>query len=258
VPLTYRNVLADRRRLTASVLGVGLAVMLILLLDGMWAGIQRQTTVYTDRAGADLYVLQPGVRDLTAGASTLPLQTLPAVRADPGVKWAAPVRTAYVILQLHNKKVAVYVVGSVPGEKGGAWSLNTGRPPRTNNEIVVGRVVARRHGIRVGDQMDVTGQRLRVVGISNSTGFMIDYVFMSHAALDRLSGTPNVTSSILIGTSAPSATAARLRTRGLNVLTRDQVAANDRKFATGIFGSPIRLMVAIGLFTGTLIIALTA
>jgi putative ABC transport system permease protein len=36
------------------------------------------------------------------------------------------------------------------------------------------------------------------------------------------------------------------------------VSANDLKFATGIFGSPIRLMVGIGLAAGTMIIALTA
>jgi hypothetical protein len=46
---------ADRRRLAASVTGVGLAIMLILLLDGMWAGIRQQTALYTDRSGADLY-----------------------------------------------------------------------------------------------------------------------------------------------------------------------------------------------------------
>ena len=59
-----------------------------------------------DRAGADLYVLQPGVRDLTAGTSQLPLSTVDVVRADPGVTWAAPVRSAYMILQLHGTKVA--------------------------------------------------------------------------------------------------------------------------------------------------------
>lgn len=258
VPLGRRNLLADRRRLVASVFGVGLAVMLILLLDGMWAGIRQQSTVYSDRVGADLYVLQPGVRDLTPGASSLPVSTLTTVRADPGVTWAAPVRTAFVILQLHGRKVAAAVVGSVPGERGGAWSLSSGRVPRADNEIAVGRVVAIRHGIDLGDQLNLLGQTLRVVGISNSTGFMTDYAFVTHAALDRLSDTPGTTSAILVGTHDPPATATRLRALGLNALTRRQVAANDLKFTTGIFGSPIRLMVGIGLVAGTLIIALTA
>jgi putative ABC transport system permease protein len=258
VPLARRNLLADRRRLVVSVAGVGLAVMLILLLDGLWAGIRQQATLYTDRVGADLYVLQPGVRDLTAGVGAVPIGTLATVRGDPDVSWAAPVRTAYVILQLHDRKVAVYVVGSVPGERGGAWSLASGRRPTADDEIVVGSVVARRHGIGVGDRVDVMGRPLQVVGLSRSTGFMVDYVFVTHAALDQLSGTSDTTSFILIGTTNPDAVAEHLRARGLNVLSRAEVAANNLEVATGIFGSPIRLMVGIGLAAGTLIIALTA
>src|SRR6266508_601952 len=258
VPLARRNLLADRRRLAASVTGVGLAVMLILLLDGMWAGIRQQTTLYTDRTGADLYVLQPGVRDLTAGASTLPLTTLDTVRADPGVDWVAPVRTTYSIFQLHGTKVAAYVVGAVPGEPGGPWSITRGRAPQADDEIVVGSLLADRHGIRVGDRLDVMGHGLRVVGLADTNGFMMSYVFVTHAALDALSASPNSTSVILVGTAKPAAVAERLRAEGLNVLDRDAVAANNLKFAVGIFGSPIRLMVGIGLAAGTMMIALTA
>ena len=125
VPLGRRNLLADRRRLLASVVGVGLAVMLILLLDGMYTGVEAQSRIYTDKQGADLYVLQPGIRDLTAGTSSLPMSTLRVVRADPDVTWAAPIRTAYLIAQLHGKKVATYLVGSVPGEPGGAWAISS-------------------------------------------------------------------------------------------------------------------------------------
>ena len=49
-----------------------------------------------------------------------------------------------------------------------------------------------------------------------------------------------------------------LRADGLNALTRQQVAANNVKFMTGIFGSPLRLMVGIGLAAAVMIISLTA
>jgi putative ABC transport system permease protein len=258
VPLARRNLFADRRRLAASVTGVGLAVMLILLLDGMWAGIRQQTTLYTDRVGADLYVLQPGVRDLTAGASTLPLATLDPVRATPGVDWVAPVRTTYSIFELHGTKVAAYVIGSELGKQGGAWSITSGRALRADNEIVVGSLLADRHGIHVGDRLAVMGHDLRVVGRAKTNGFMMSYVFVTHAALDALAGTPNTTSFLLVGTAQPAAVRARLQREGLNVLASDRVAANNLRFATGIFGSPVRLMVGIGLAAGTMIIALTA
>src|SRR5262245_9694501 len=224
VPLARRNLLADKRRLAASVTGVGLAVMLILLLDGMWAGIRAQTTLYTDRVGADLYVLQPGVRDLTAGASTLPLSTLDTVRADPDVAWASPVRSTYSILQLHDKKVAVYVIGSVPDEHGGAWSITDGRTPDASDEIVVGSLLADRHGIHVGDRLDIMGHELRVVGRAETNGFMMSYVFVTHAALDTLTAAPDTTSFIVVGTDHPATVQQRLRAEGLNVLDRNTVA----------------------------------
>ncbi len=258
VPLARRNLAAEPQRLAASAIGVGLAVMLILLLDGLWSGLGAQTRLYTDNVGADLYVLQPGVRDLTGGASVLPLSALDAVRADPDVAWAAPVRTAYVVLDLHGTKVAVYVVGSITGQRGGAWSLASGRVPAADDEIVVSRVLARRHNFGVGDRVEVMGRALSVVGIANSSGFMFSYVFVTHLAVEGFSASPGLTNVVLIGTAKPSAVAARLRTEGLNVLSRDEVAANNQKFATGIFGSPIRLMVGIGLAAGTMIIALTA
>jgi putative ABC transport system permease protein len=259
VPLARRNLFADRRRLVASVVGVGLAVMLILLLDGMWAGLQAQAQLYTDRAGADLYVLQPGVRDLTAGTSVLPLSTMDVVQSDPDVSWAAPVRSAYVVLQLHGTKVASSVIGSIPGQRGGVWSLASGRAPAADDEVALDQVLAGRHGLGVGDTLDVAGHRFRVVGLADhSYGFMVPFVFVTHSALDQLSGSTDSTSFVMVGADEPTAVAARLRAQGLNVLTSDQVAANNVEFTTGIFGSPIRLMVGIGLAAGTLVIALTA
>lgn len=258
VPLARRNLLAEPRRLAASAVGVGLAVMLILLLDGMWAGVRRQATVYSDRAGGDVYVLQTGVRDLTAGAGSLPLATLDAVRADPAVEWAAPVRTAYVVLELHGRKIATYVVGSVPGQRGGAWSIDSGRAPAADDEIVLGTVLADRHGVRVGDRIDLLGHRVRVVGLSDTSGYMFAYAFVTHAALDRLAGSPGTTGFVLAGSDDPAGLVGRLRASGLNALTAAQVGANDLELATGIFGPPVRLMVGIALAAGTLIIALTS
>jgi hypothetical protein len=39
-PLARRNLLVDPRRLAASPAGVELAVMLMLLFDGLWSGIR--------------------------------------------------------------------------------------------------------------------------------------------------------------------------------------------------------------------------
>src|SRR3546814_4873547 len=104
VPLARRNLLSEPRRLLAAAGGVGMALMLILLLDGLWAGIQANVTTYEDNVGADLYVAQPGTRNFFGAVSVIPEDTVDAVRADPDVEWAAAVRGFFSITQLHDRK----------------------------------------------------------------------------------------------------------------------------------------------------------
>lgn len=258
VPLARRNLTADRRRLVASVTGVGLAVMLILLLDGMWTGITAQTRLYTDNAGAELYVLQAGMRELHDGG-VLPVGVVEEIRATPGVEWAEPVRGTYVILELHGTKLAPYLVGTAPGAPGGAWSIGKGRAVRADDEIVLDSVLADRHDIRVGDRLDVMGTPFEVVGLSsNTSGFMTSYVFVTHAATDRLFAAPGTTSYVLVGTADAGSVRARLTAAGFNTLAADEIAANTEEVASGIFGGPLRLMVVVAFAAGTLVIALTA
>lgn len=258
VPLGWRNLTADRRRLLASVTGVGLAIMLILLLDGMWTGLKAQTRLYTDKAGADLYVMQDGMRELHDGGA-IPLSAVDEIRATPGVDWAEPVRGSHVILELHGTKLGPYLVGTGTDAPGGAWSIRDGRGVRADDEIVVDGVMADRHGIDVGDRVDVMGTSFRVVGLSSGTaGFMTSYVFVTHAATDALFDAPGTTSYVLVGTSQPEAVRNRLTAAGFNTLTADEIAANAEELASGIFSGPFRLMVIVAFAAGTLIVTLTA
>jgi len=259
VPLARRNLLADHRRLLTSIAGVGLALMLILLLDGLWAGIRSQVSVYEEGVGLDLVVAQPGTRTVFADASVIPISTVDQVRSDPGVAWAAPARSFFSILDLHDRKVAASVVASMPGLRGGPWALEQGAPLWSDGDIVVDGVLARQHGLRVGDTLEVMGRPFRVVGLSRgSSGFMTSIVFITHAASDTLLGIRGTTGYVLVGSSRPRAAAERLRARGLTVLTRRELAANSLELTTGIYGSPIRLMVAVAFAVGALVIALTA
>src|SRR5262245_51060020 len=95
VPLARRNLLADWRRLVAGGLGVGVALMLVLLLDGLRRGIESSATAYVDHVGADLFVTQPGVANFLGETSVLPRSTVDTVKTTPGVDWAAPVRGQY-------------------------------------------------------------------------------------------------------------------------------------------------------------------
>jgi putative ABC transport system permease protein len=256
VPLARRNLLADPRRLVATAVAVGLAIMLILLLDGLWIGITRGVTAYEDNVGADLYVAQPGTHNFFGAVSQIPIGTLDIVRAQPGVDWAAPVRTYLAIVDLHKRKIPTAVIGWVPGERGGPWVIAAGRAPQADDEVAIGRVMADRHGLDVGDSIDMMGRRFRIVGTSSDT-FMTSFVFMTHAATDALLGTPDTTSFILVGTRDPAAVRAGLAATGLAVHDRDELARRDLAVLTRAYKVPMGVMRTVALAIGSLVVALS-
>lgn len=256
VPLARRNVLAEPRRLVASAAGVGMAIMLILLLDGLWAGIRANITTYEDHVGADLYVAQPGTRNFFGAISVIPTSTVSTVRADPDVEWAVPVRGFFSIVELHDRKVPTYVIGSVPGQRGGPWELHQGRVPETDDEVAIGSVMAERHGVAVGDRIELMGREFTVVGTSTDA-FMASFVFMTHAATDQLLSSPGTTSFVLVGTDHPTAVRAQLASSGFSVLDRDQLARADLNLMARAYSVPLTVMRAVAFAIGSLVIALT-
>jgi putative ABC transport system permease protein len=257
VPLARRNLLAEPRRLLAGVAGIGLALMLILLLGGLWAGIQAQSARYINASGAALWVLPPGTRTLFAEGTQLPTSTLETVRNTPGVDWAAPAWGQFAILQLHDRRAAVVLIGSSPGQPGVAWSLSRGRAPAADNEVAIDRVLAAKHGLGLGDRLAVADRGYRVVGITRHASFMTGYVFATHRAVETLLGALGKTNAILVGTDQPTMVRARLAASGLTVLATPQLRRTAVKLNTKVFGAPLRLMVAIAFAAGVLIVALT-
>src|SRR3970040_1074231 len=89
--LARRNLARNRVRLLVSVGGVALALSLTLALDAIYAGVANQLTAYIDRAGADVWVSQAGVRNLHMVASWLPDSVTEEVRAVAGVAEGQPI-----------------------------------------------------------------------------------------------------------------------------------------------------------------------
>ncbi|MGE0308047.1 MAG: ABC transporter permease [Acidimicrobiia bacterium] len=239
---------------------MGLALMLILLLDGLWAGITTSITTYEDHVGAQLYVVQSGTRNFFGAISVLPDTTIAQVRADPDVEWAANVRGFFAVIELRDRKVPTFVIGSMPDDHGGPWELRKGRAPATDNEITIGTVIARQHGIDVddvNDRLDIMGQQFTVVG-TTTDAFMASFVFMTHAATDRLLRSPNTTSFVLVGTNRPDAVRARFDGAGLTVLDRPDLARDDLELMARAYEVPLRVMRIVTFAVGSLVIALTA
>jgi putative ABC transport system permease protein len=259
--LARRNLLKDKTRMALSVGGVALAVMLILVLNGFLTGLYRQITSYLDRSPGALVVAQEDVVNLLGATSLLPGGISSQVEAVRGVDEAIPILSQFVILDLHGKKQPTYMVGYDPNQGGGPWELFAGRQPRTKREMVFDRVLADRHGLKLGDTVEVLGKDFTIVGFSNgTTSWMTSFFFLRKEAAEDLLLAPGATSYLLVTTS-PGARLDDILLRlnklsGVNALTKSKMAANDLKLFAKVFSAPLKLMVAIAFLVGTMIVGL--
>lgn len=260
VPVTRRLLTARPARTAAGAAGIGMALMLMLLLSGLWAGVQARVTTYDDHLGADLVVVPPGTANLFADPGVLPAPTVQSVGAVPGVEEAAALRTMYLILELPHGKAAVAAVSSDPTSRlGGPWALGRGRAPDAADEVAVDALFADQHGLGLGSRLPMLGHPMRVVGLTDGTAlFMTPLVFTTTDAMDHMLRSPDTTGSVLVTTPDPAATSRALRDAGYTVRTPAQLRQASLTQATRIYGSPVRLMIGVAFGAGTLIVALVA
>ena len=127
VPIAWRNLSRQRLRLALSVGGVGMALLMILALDGIYAAILERVAAYPDNQGAPLIASQRGVSTMHMSSSTIPERAVERLASDPRVERAEPI--LYTTLLLGRRRQAVsYVIGFRGG--GGPWEIVEGAAGR--------------------------------------------------------------------------------------------------------------------------------
>jgi len=87
VPVGRRVLFADRRRGALTVAGAAAALLLVLVLDAIFAGALARVTAYIRTSPADVFVSQAGVRTMHMSASALPPGAPARVAEVSGVAW---------------------------------------------------------------------------------------------------------------------------------------------------------------------------
>ena len=260
--LALRNLLQDRTRLALSMLGVALAVMLILFLMGLRAGVYQGAAAYLENAPGSVMVMPRGVKSTQAGSGQfLPAGTAETVAAIEGVARVTPVLALVVVPDLHGKKLLLRLIGYDPVLGGGPWQLAEGRAPATDDEIVLDRAIAGRHDFKLGDPFPLQGRQVTVVGFSNETISLINtFAFARKSLVESLALAPGVASFLLVTPNAgvqPTDLVDRLQSvPDSNVLLKRAVIANDRKILAQIIDQFINVMVAVAFIVGALVITM--
>ncbi len=261
VSLARKNLFQDRRRALLAVGGMGASLVLVLVLDGIFAGAMRQVNAYMRSSPADVFVAQRDVRTMHMSQSALPPDTVDAVRALDGVAWAEGLRYTNSIVDTGDGQRITYVLGyDVATGRGGPRRLASGQPPATG-ELLVDEVVADELGIAIGDTVTVMGEPFRVSGTStDGTNIVNTTVFIRTEDFARLHG--DSVAYVLVGATpevAPDELAARLAAAlpDTTVQTRDEFAREEADVVRDMAADVMKIITVIGFVIALAVIGLT-
>lgn len=262
--LARRNLGQNRVRLIASIGGVALALSLVLALDAIFAGVSNQLTAYIDRADADVWVSQAGVRNLHMVASFLPASVTAEVQAVDGVADVTPILEATDSIAAGEERAVVYVVGlATGGTMGGPWEVVEGSSEVRPGEVIVDQGFARRADVGIGDPVTILGGEARIVGLSEGTASLVNAVaFVSIDDFRAARGGAPIVSFVLARTApgaSPDAVARAIErdVAGVTAQSRAAFAAEERRLVMDMSADVISIMNAVGFTVGLMVVALT-
>lgn len=262
--LAVRNLTHSPVRLLVSVGGIALALVLILSLDAILAGSERQMTAYIDYSGADIFISQKGVRNMHMASSSLPRDLVDVVEEIEGVERVVPILYLTNVIDVGDQQFLTYVIGVHPqAEFGSAWDLTKGREISGAGEIIIDQTVARKAGLKLGNTVDVLGRSFDVVGLAKGTISIINSVaFISIEDFFQQRGTDQVISYLLVQAmenQSIEVLAARIESEvdEVTALPREIFSAEEGSIIQDMGADVITIMNLVGFLIGLAVTGLT-
>ena len=261
VPLARRQLLFRKGRLVAGVAGIAAALLLILALNAIFAGIDDRLTAYIDRSGADVIVAQRGVDTMHMSQSALPEQIATAVAAIPGVVEARPILYVPAMIERGDRRGIVYLIGDDSGAE--PLPVAAGRRP-LEREIMLERTLADRLAAPLGSRVRVFGQSFEVSGeVEGLASILNSVAFVRKTDLAQVLGATGLASYVLVR-GRPDVSAAELAARieaslpAVTASTRHSFARSERRVVGDMTTDIVRAMILVGFVIGVSVAGLVA
>ena len=261
VPVARRQLLFRKGRTLAGLAGIATALLLVLALTAIFAGVEQRLTAYIDRSGADVIVAQRGVETMHMTESALPERTVAAVASVRGVARAKPILYVPATIERGQKRGLVYLIGDDTG--GAPIALTSGRRPGPGG-IVLDRVLADKLGVSVGSRVRAFGRSFRVAGeVSGFSLITNSFAFVRRQDLARITGSSGVVSYILVA-ARPGVDAGGLAHRinaaipAVSATSRAAFARSERRATRFMTTDIVRAMILVGFVIGVAVAGLVA
>ncbi len=166
--LAAQDIRQNIGRFVLTALGIGLLLMLVLGMGGIYHGLSFEATQLVDQIGADFWAVQKDTRGPFAEISRLPANLKFRLLAVPGVQSAHSFVSHTVQREVQGKPLRMFVQGlDWPDDRGGWLRLVAGRPlAQGHYEMIADKII----GLDLGDKILLGKDIYTVVGL---TGGMV-------------------------------------------------------------------------------------
>jgi len=164
--LAVRDIRHNLGRFVLTTLGVGMLLMVVMGMSGIYRGIVEDATLLIDRIDADLWIVQRDTRGPFAEVSRVPANLVHRALAVPGVRTAREFVYHTIQRERNGKPLRISVLGlSWPRDRGEWVPLRAGRPlGQSHFEMIADESL----GLQLGDTIALGKDSYSVVGIAKS------------------------------------------------------------------------------------------
>ena len=269
--LAWRNITRDYVRLAIAVIGVGFAVLLMMVQSGLLIGFAMTTSSLIDHATADLWIVPRGGKDVDQAGQMFERQKY-LVLGLPGVEGVDSLVVRFADWKRPDGGTqSVIVVGIDPARPAvRPWSFIEGSTENltSSNAIIIDELYSQKLGVsRVGQIVEIMNRRARVVGITSQirTFTQSPYVFTSLKNAKMLTGLPDKQTTYLLVRAKPGTDISKLQTELQAALPSSDVwTSRGFSWQTRIYwlfttgaGTAVLIAAILGVIVGVVIVSQT-
>lgn len=163
--LAFKDVQHNLGRFSLTAVGIGMMLMIVMGMAGIYRGLIEDATLVIDRIGGDLWIVQRDTRGPFAEVSRLPKTMVHRVESVPGVATAREFVYHTIQRQHEGKPLRMSILGlSWPKDKGEWLPLVAGRPLSQNHfELIADQSL----GFLLNESIQLGKETYIVVGLTN-------------------------------------------------------------------------------------------
>lgn len=162
--LAFKDIRHNLSRFLLTAVGIGLLLMIVMGMSGIYRGLIEEATLLVDKIGADLWVVQRGTKGPFAEISRMPRTLEDRLLAVPGVRSAHAFVTYSLQREYRGKPLRMQAQGlDWPEDKGEWLPIIAGRRlEAAHYEMIADKIL----GLQVGDELTLGKNIYTVVGLT--------------------------------------------------------------------------------------------